>query len=188
MPDLREQQVELLRRLIFNQQHVLLITSMGFGKSVYSILTGRTSLVIVPLVKLGDEQVAAINRVPGVRACLVSAATKYENPDLLDEIKQRRYSHVVMGPEQAMAPEMKAVLRSPDCSATIGLFAIDEIHLLLDWRLFRTDYVLLQQPRHILPPQVVWFGCTATLTAEAEASVRQMAGFREEGEGVQHPQ
>ncbi|KAI5293923.1 hypothetical protein KEM52_005005 [Ascosphaera acerosa] len=136
----RPQQVEVLAKLIFQQQDVLLLAKTGFGKSIifiaYGILTGKTSIIVAPLVKLGQEQVFAINRVPGASACLVSSETKYNSPKLLETIKQQAFTHVALGLEQAMAPEFRAVLRSPDFSQSGGLVAIDEIRLLLDWRSF----------------------------------------------------
>jgi len=56
----RTEQVRALRRLIFGESDVLLIARTGFGKSLifhaYTVLTGKITLQIIPLTKLGDEQ------------------------------------------------------------------------------------------------------------------------------------
>ena len=60
----RHEQVRTLRRLIFGCGDTLLIARTGFGKSIifhaYSVLTRKITLQLIPLNKLGDEQLADI--------------------------------------------------------------------------------------------------------------------------------
>jgi superfamily II DNA or RNA helicase len=53
-------QVDCLRRLVYEEGDVILIAKTGFGKSIilhaFSVLTGLTTLQIIPLNKLGGEQ------------------------------------------------------------------------------------------------------------------------------------
>ena len=57
--DPRHLQTRTLRRLIYGHGDTLLMARTGFGKSLifytYSILTGKITLQIIPLNKLGDE-------------------------------------------------------------------------------------------------------------------------------------
>lgn len=46
------------------------------------------------------------------------------------------YTHILLSPEQA-------VLRDPDFHKRIGLFAIDELHLVGEWREFRKEFTYL---------------------------------------------
>ncbi|KZZ93583.1 ATP-dependent DNA helicase [Ascosphaera apis ARSEF 7405] len=186
--DPRQTQVDVMTTLLFKGQDVLLAAKTGFGKSVifssFGALTGTTTIVILPLLKLADEQMRKINLIPGSRACLVDGETKYKDRDLLRDIAACKYTHILMGPEQAASPEVRAAMRVPEFQRSVGMVAIDEIHLLVDWEFFRTDYVLLQELRRIVPHQTVWFGCTATLTAETEKEIKNKAGFRAEFEAT----
>lgn len=60
----RMEQTRTLRQLIFGQSDVLLVARTGFGKSLifhaYSILTSKITLQLIPLTKLGDEQLSDI--------------------------------------------------------------------------------------------------------------------------------
>lgn len=182
----RQTQVDVMTTLLFKGQDVLLAAKTGFGKSVifssFGALTGTTTIVILPLLKLADEQMKKINLIPGSRACLVDGETKYKDKALLDDIAACKYTHILMGPEQAASPEVRSAMRVPEFQRSVGMVAIDEIHLLVDWEQFRTDYVLLQELRRIVPHQTVWFGCSATLTADTEREVKNKAGFRAESE------
>src|SRR5467141_881416 len=87
----KEQQVRSLRRLVFGLGDALLLAKTGFGKSIvfhaYSILTGKITIQLVPLSKLGEEQVREINKYPvtGTSACLVSHKTKAKRASLVKE-------------------------------------------------------------------------------------------------------
>ena len=48
-----------------------------------------------------------------------------------------------MSPEQALNPKFKAILRDPAFHTKIGLFAIDKLHCVGEWRHFREDYTYL---------------------------------------------
>jgi superfamily II DNA helicase RecQ len=47
----------------------ILVAKTGFGKSIvfhaYSVLTGRITIQLIPLSKLGEEQLESIRRYPG---------------------------------------------------------------------------------------------------------------------------
>ena len=57
----RDEQVEAIKTLAINQQDLILIAHIGFGKSMIfqsiSVLRGRISLIIIPLNLLEEEQV-----------------------------------------------------------------------------------------------------------------------------------
>jgi superfamily II DNA/RNA helicase len=181
----RPEQVRTLRRLIFAQSDVLLIARTGFGKSLifhaYSILTGKITIQLIPLTKLGDEQLADIRRFTGARPCLVDAKTRSEERHILDRIAAGHYTHVLLGPEQASSRPFRRILRETEFQARIGLLAIDECHLVLQWETFRPAFTLIGELRTILHQDVVWFGCSATLDRVGERRVLETAGFRTVG-------
>jgi superfamily II DNA helicase RecQ len=185
--DPKEQQVRCLRRLVFGLGDALLIAKTGFGKSIifhaYSILTGKVTIQLVPLSKLGEEQADQVNTygVAGTKACLVSHETKQKNPALVSEIRRCEYTHIVTSPEQIAMDWFLDLVRDVDFRDRIGLVAIDECHLVSTWASFREAYAQVFTLRANLLPSVIWFGCTATLTREQEAEVIKFGGFRREG-------
>jgi superfamily II DNA or RNA helicase len=75
----RRPQVRALRLLIFSKRDVLLIAATGFGKSLilhaYTVLTAKITLHLIPLSKLGEEQVADIQQLPGAKPCFLTKDT-----------------------------------------------------------------------------------------------------------------
>ena len=182
----KDAQVRILRRMIYGRGDVLCIARTGFGKSLifhaYSILTGKITLQIIPLSKLGDEQFQDIKKLDGARPCLVTAESKKSEKDLVSRIKRGEFTHILLGPEQASSKTFRQALKSPELQRMVGLVAIDECHLIKQWQDFRDKFTMLGELRLILRDHVVWFGCTATLDAIAEQLVLKSAGFRAIGE------
>jgi superfamily II DNA helicase RecQ len=166
----------------------ILVAKTGFGKSIifhaYSVLTGRITIQLIPLSKLGEEQLESIRRYPGTKPCLVTANTKFQDPGLLSNIQAGVYTHILLGPEQATAPEFRKILQDPSFQRQVGLVAIDECHVLSQWKEFRSEYVMIHELRRSLLSETVFFGCSATLDAKAENAVKEFGGFQEEGTGV----
>ena len=93
----------VIRRLVFLQGDTLFIAKTGFGKSLilqaFTILTGLLTIQIVPLDKLGDQQLLDLKRLKGTRPCLLNSTTKKADRNLLRKVKQGAFSHVLVGPE-----------------------------------------------------------------------------------------
>lgn len=178
----RPEQVRTLRRLIFGKADTLLIARTGFGKSLifhtYSILTRKITLQIIPLSKLGEEQLSDIQKLGYTNPCLITSENKKKEKDLIERFQKCEFIHVLLGPEQASSKTFRDALRDPHLQAQIGLVAIDECHLVKQWREFRAEFTMLYELRAILRQDVVWFGCSRTLDQEAEEVVLQQAGFR----------
>jgi len=181
----RAEQVRVLRRLVFCKSDVLLVARTGFGKSLifhaFSVLTGKITLQIIPLSKLGDEQLNDIQKLPGAKPCLITHEIKRTQSKLFDQIREGEYTHILLGPEQASSKEFRRVMKAVSFQNRIGLVAIDECHLVKQWNEFRPAFSMICQLRSILPQDVVWFGCSATLDATAEKLVLSQAGFRVQG-------
>ena len=66
-----------LRQLIFRKGDTLLIAYTGFSKSLifhaYSILTGKITIQIIPLNKLGDKQLDDIKKIDRSSLVLINA-------------------------------------------------------------------------------------------------------------------
>src|SRR6266480_4151296 len=91
------------------------------------------------------------------------------------------YTHILLRPEQATSPEFHKILQDPHFQQRVGLVAIDECHVLSQWKEFRNEYVLIHELRRSLPSSTVFFGCSATMDIETEQVVKRLGGFRAEG-------
>ena len=153
------EQVRTLRRLIFGKGDTILIARTGFGKSIifhaFSVLTGKITLQIIPLSKLGDEQLDDIRKLDGSAPCLVTSESKRLEKSIIENIRKGLYTHVLLGPEQACSKTFRAALRDPELQAKIGLVAIDECHLVKQWEEFRPEFTMLGDLRVILRQEVV---------------------------------
>ncbi|KAI1818929.1 P-loop containing nucleoside triphosphate hydrolase protein [Xylaria intraflava] len=130
-----------------NSPDTVLVAATGYGKSAvlyaFAAITGTITIQIVPLTQLGLAQLEDITRdVTGSSPVFVDADT---------QLKAGKYSHVLLSPEQALNPQFKAILRSPGFHSRIGLFAIDELHVVQEWRDFRADFTYLHTLRSLLP-------------------------------------
>ena len=178
----RFEQVRTLRRLIFGSGDTLLIARNGWGKSIvfhaFSVLTRTITLQIIPLSKLGDEQLDDIRRLGDTRPVLLTKATKEKERDLFQRIRRSEFTHILLGPEQASSTAFRALLKEPEVQSKIGLVAIDECHTIRQWNDFRPHFTLLGHLRLVLRQNIVWFACSATLDAKTEEAVLSNAGFR----------
>ena len=83
----RYKQVRTLRQLIFGKGDTLLITYIGFGKSlifyIYTVLTGKITIQIIPLNKLGNKQLDNIRKIEGYNLVLINAKTQSQEKGLI---------------------------------------------------------------------------------------------------------
>lgn len=84
---------------------------------------------------------------------------------------------MLLSPEQALNSKFKAILRDQTFYTRVGLFTIDELHCVGEWRYFREDYAYLYTLRSLLPASVPWFGCTTTLDRDNQVYILKHAGF-----------
>ena len=111
-----KQQVRVLCQLVYQLEDTILVTKTGFGKSIvfytFSILIGQITIQLIPLSKLGEKQVKSIHQYPGTKPCLVIADTKFQNPQLLEQIMSSMYTYILFRLEQAMFPEFYKILQN----------------------------------------------------------------------------
>ena len=183
----RPEQVRVVRRLVYRHGDTLLIARTGFGKSIVMhavpLLTDKISIQLTPLNKLGEEQIRDIKRLPGAKPCLVTGETRHKNPALFKQIRRLDFTHIVMGPEQLLSPEFRDIATDARFMGALGLVAIDEAHLIPQWRNFREEYGHIFQFRTLLHEKVLFFGCSATVSKAHERIIKKYGGFRPEAEG-----
>jgi superfamily II DNA helicase RecQ len=98
------EQVYTLCHLIFGKANILLIVQIGFGKSlifhVYLVLTGKITLQIILLSKLGEEQLSDIQKLGYTNPCLIISENKKKEKDLIERFQKYEFTYVLLGPEQ----------------------------------------------------------------------------------------
>ena len=98
--------------------------------------------------------------------------------DLITRAREGEYTHVSSALEQASSKVFRDALKDVSFRSRIGLVAIDECHVVKQWRDFRLGFTILDELRIILHQDVVWFGYSATLDNEVERLVLSSTGFR----------
>ncbi|OTB19485.1 hypothetical protein K445DRAFT_42905, partial [Daldinia sp. EC12] len=179
----RAGQVEAIKRIVFRHGDVILVAWTGYGKTlvfqtVSLIMKEYVTIQICPLTRLGQNQHDALIGVPGLRPLLIADETQ---KSMWCEVAQGKYTHVILGPEQATQDRFYTLFRDSAFNQRLAMVAIDELHMVHQWKEFRTSYPNLYQIRGMIPNAVPWFGCTATLSKQAQDFVLDKAGFREEG-------
>ena len=140
------------------------------------------TIQIVPVSALGKDQEQSIRQnYKEARPVFISADTKRSDPDIWESVRRRKYTHIILGPEQAASKEFRMLLAEPEFKSNIALVAIDEMHAVVAWADFREKYTLISELRRILTDRVPIFGCTATLTREQEIAAKESISFNLEG-------
>ncbi|KAI1204054.1 P-loop containing nucleoside triphosphate hydrolase protein [Annulohypoxylon truncatum] len=183
----RAGQVQSIQRVVFRHGDTILVAWTGYGKSIVLqtvsvIMHDKVTVQICPLKRLGQDQFNTIARIPGARPLLIIDET-VKDDDMWKGLIQGRFTHVILGPEQATQKQFFDLLRNAEFNQKIAFVAIDELHMVHQWKDFRTAYPNIHQMRALIPRRVPWFGCTATLSKEAEDFVLSSAGFRRKGTG-----
>jgi len=94
-------------------------------------------------------------------------------------IKNGCYTHILTSPEIALGEVFRNLLGHTVFYNRLALIAIDEFHIVQEWgTTFRKRYAELQLLRTRVPPQVPWFGTSATLDPVMLQQVIQSAGFQ----------
>jgi ATP-dependent DNA helicase RecQ len=165
--ELRDAQREALAGL--DDHDTLLVARSGAGKTaVYAISTvmsGRTSLVVSPLLALQRDQVEALRAAGLAAAAVSSAVTAREQREALDGAVDGSLDVLLLSPEQLARPDVVERLAEAD----LGLMVVDEAHCVSEWgHDFRPDYLHLAGARERLGrPRLL------ALTATASQQVRQ---------------
>jgi superfamily II DNA helicase RecQ len=177
----QREQINVVQRLVFSGADTILIAATGFGKSLVfqavSLMNGLITLQIVPLTILAEQQFMDTQRIPDANPCIITAESKATDHHLFQRIESGEYSHVLMGPEQLLSPEFKALLAKPSFGMRIGMIAIDEAHCMSDWSSFRSEYSQIHTIRSLLPRDACVFACTGTMNIKTEARIIKYGGF-----------
>jgi len=160
----------------------LTVLPTGGGKSlcyqVPPLVTGRSTLVISPLIALMRDQVRGLE-LNGYNAAALHSALSF---DEAREIERRFVAGetrlLFAAPERAVTPAFGALLAKLADRSQLGAIAIDEAHCISQWgHDFRPEYRQLAQLRTIAPG-VGMQAFTATATPRVRLDIIEQLGLR----------
>src|SRR6202789_3725549 len=140
----------------------------GGGKSLCyqlpALVSGKTAIVISPLIALMQDQAAQLAQMGIPAAVLNSTQTSSEQSEVTKKACAGEYRLLYLSPERLARQDMVAVLRR----IPIAYFAIDEAHCISEWgHEFRPEYRQLSSLRRHFPDRPI-----AAFTASATRQVR----------------
>lgn len=159
---------ERIIRSILGQRDVCVIMPTGGGKSLcYQLpatLSGKTTVVISPLIALMNDQVVQLGQMGISAALLNSTLGGSQQAKVMGNAKLGTYRLLYLSPERLAREDTVAWLRS----VPLSLFAIDEAHCISEWgHEFRPEYRQLRRLRENFPEVPI-----AAFTASATRRVR----------------
>lgn len=144
------------------------IMPTGGGKSLCyqlpAVVSGRTAVVVSPLISLMQDQAAALEQMGIPAAALNSQIGWPEQQNIMRRAVNGEYRLLYLSPERLLREDFIDFLgRVP-----LAFFAIDEAHCISEWgHEFRPEYRQLRRLRELFPDHPI-----AAFTASATKQVR----------------
>ena len=166
--EFRPKQQEIVECLLAGRD-VAVIMPTGGGKSLCyqlpAVVSGKTCVVISPLISLMDDQAAQLEARGIPAACIHSGIDWEGQKEIWRKLLRGELRLLYLSPERMAKDDTVNMLQK----AAVHAFAIDEAHCISEWgHEFRPDYRLLGQIRDKFPEATI-----AAFTASATPRVRQ---------------
>ncbi|HEY1678842.1 MAG TPA: RecQ family ATP-dependent DNA helicase [Candidatus Sulfotelmatobacter sp.] len=147
---------------------ICVVMPTGGGKSLCyqlpAILSGKTAVVISPLIALMQDQAAQLAQMGIPSAVLNSTLSSDEQARVIRQSREGAFRLLYLSPERLQRADTVAWLQQ----VPISFFAIDEAHCISEWgHEFRPEYRQLSRLRGVFPQQPI-----AAFTASATRHVR----------------
>jgi ATP-dependent DNA helicase RecQ len=166
------------------RRDALVVMPTGGGKSLcYQIpplVTGRTDVVVSPLIALMKDQVDGLQQVGYPAAALHSGLSTAERNEVQQGLRDNAYRLIFVAPERVVSPWF---LRWAE-RLNVHAFAIDEAHCISQWgHDFRPEYRQLAILRQRFPEAGI-HAYTATATPRVRQDIIDQLQLREPAELV----
>lgn len=147
---------------------ICVVMPTGGGKSLCyqlpAVISGRTAVVISPLIALMQDQAAQLEQAGIPAAVLNSTISSADQSRIMRQAREGAYRLLYLSPERLQRGDTTAWLQQ----VPISFFAIDEAHCISEWgHEFRPEYRQLRQLRERFPDRAI-----AAFTASATRHVR----------------
>src|ERR1019366_7443730 len=165
--EFRPLQARIVQSLI-DGHDCCVVMPTGGGKSLCyqlpAVVSGRTAVVVSPLISLMQDQAASLEQMGIPAAALNSQISWPEQQNIMRRAVKGEYRLLYLSPERLLREDFIEFLgRVP-----LAFFAIDEAHCISEWgHEFRPEYRQLRRLREIFPDQPI-----AAFTASATQQVR----------------
>ncbi len=159
---------ERIVRSLLEGHDTCVVMPTGGGKSLCyqlpALLSGKTAIVVSPLIALMQDQAAQLAQMGIPAAVLNSSVTAGHQETLISKAQRGEYRLLYFSPERlARADTMDWLQQVP-----IAFFAVDEAHCISEWgHEFRPEYRQLKRLRTSFPDRPI-----AAFTASATQRVR----------------
>ena len=154
----RPLQEKIVRSLIAGRDTCVVMPTGG-GKSLCyqlpAVVSGRTAVVISPLIALMQDQAAQLAQMGIPAAVLNSSLSSAEQTQVMRKAQQGAYRLLYLSPERLQRADTLGWLQK----VPIAFFAIDEAHCISEWgHEFRPEYRQLSRLRGSFPNQPIEIG------------------------------
>jgi len=160
---------ERIVRSLLDGHDACVVMPTGGGKSLCyqlpaALQSGKTVIVISPLIALMQDQVMQLGQMGIEAALLNSSLTDSEQYQVIEKAREGQFRLLYLSPERLARPDTIEWLKR----VPISLFAIDEAHCISEWgHEFRPEYRQLNSLRVHFPNATI-----AAFTASATQQVR----------------
>ncbi len=159
---------ERIVRSLLEGHDTCVVMPTGGGKSLCyqlpALLSGKTAIVVSPLIALMQDQAAQLAQMGIPAAVLNSSVTAEQQAGLIGRAQQGEYRLLYFSPERLARADTMAWLQQ----VPITFFAVDEAHCISEWgHEFRPEYRQLKRLRTSFPDRPI-----AAFTASATQRVR----------------
>ncbi|HEX4783156.1 MAG TPA: RecQ family ATP-dependent DNA helicase [Candidatus Sulfotelmatobacter sp.] len=159
---------ERIVRSLLAERDTCVVMPTGGGKSLCyqlpAVISGRTAVVISPLIALMQDQASQLAQMGIPAAVLNSSLSNDEQNRVLRQAREGAFRLLYLSPERLQRADTLAWLQQ----VPISFFAIDEAHCISEWgHEFRPEYRQLSRLRGKFPDRPI-----AAFTASATQPVR----------------
>ena len=180
----RPKQEEIVRNIL-DGRDVCVVMPTGGGKSLCYQLpavlqTGKTAIVVSPLIALMQDQVAQLDQMGISAAVLNSSQSWNEQRGIERRAEAGEFRLLYLSPERLAKQEMLEWL----ARVPISFFAIDEAHCISEWgHEFRPDYRQLKLLRKEFPEKPI-AGFTASATRPVRHDIIDQLQLKDPGKFI----